>query len=163
MSTPSSPLLHIRPQPGDQQINFWWAAPTTGPITSYLLECSAASISNIYDANTSNVIISSLTNGTKYTFTIAASNANGLGPAATYRSVAPGFRPDPPTNVIARPIGPSDAYVEWVAPVYNGGVSVDWYTIQAVSDSDPIIQYSAHSYDLNRNIHGLNSNSAYTF
>jgi len=163
MSTPSSPLLHIRPQPGDQQINFWWAAPTTGPITSYLLECSAASISNIYSDTTSNVIITGLTNGTKYTFTIAASNVNGLGPAATYRSVAPGFRPDPPTNVIARPIGPSDAYIEWVAPSYNGGVSVDWYTIQAVSDSDPIIQYSAHSYDSNRNIHGLNSNSAYTF
>jgi hypothetical protein len=165
MTTPSPPLLHIRPQPGDQQINFWWAEPTIGPVTSYLLECSAASISNFYAPSTSNVIITGLTNGTKYTFTIAASNANGLGPTATYRSVAPGFRPDPPTDVVARPIGPSDAYVQWVAPSYNGDVPVEWYTIQAVSDcnTDPVIQYSAHSYDTQRNIHGLNSNSAYTF
>ena len=100
--SPIRPLLQIRPQPGDQQITFWWVEPTTGPVTSYLLECSAASISNTYSDTTSNVIISSLTNGTKYTFTIAASNANGLGPAATYRSVAPGFRPGAPTDVAAK-------------------------------------------------------------
>jgi len=165
MSVPSIPLLHIRPQPGDQQINFWWAAPTTGPVTSYILACSAASISNSYDSNTSNVILSSLTNGINYTFTIAASNANGVGSAATYRTVAPGFRPDAPTNVLAKSIGLSDATVLWTAPLYNGGVPVNWYTIHAVSDcnTDPIIQYSAHGYDSNRNIHGLNSNSAYTF
>ncbi len=48
------------------------------------------------------IVVSGLTNGTEYTFTVHATNANGDGPESSpSNSVIPTGLPDAPTDVVA--------------------------------------------------------------
>ncbi len=72
-----------------------------------------------------------LTNGTSYTFTVSATNANGAGPAsAQSNAVTPGRTtvPGAPTGVTAT-AGDGSAQVSWTAPANNGGSPITSYTV----------------------------------
>ncbi len=63
--------------------------------------------------------VTGLTNGTTYTFTVAAKNGNGTGPQSVASGAVTVGAPVAPTNVTAVP-GNGSAVVSWTAPANNG-------------------------------------------
>ncbi len=107
MSVPTIPLIQKRPDVNDKQLEFWWSAPVSdggAPITSYILSDTGNSLSYTLPV-TDYYNLTGLTNGTTYSFTLAASNANGLGETAFFTPVQPGIEPGPPSLVSATAVG----------------------------------------------------------
>ncbi|MBV9822383.1 MAG: fibronectin type III domain-containing protein [Actinobacteria bacterium] len=70
-----------------------------------------------------------MTNGTSYTFTVHATNANGDSPeSAASSAVTPATPPGAPTGVSAT-AGDSQASVSFTAPASNGGSAITSYTV----------------------------------
>src|SRR3972149_2936135 len=80
--------------------------------------------------NLTSTTISGLTNGTTYTFKVAATNAIGTGPqSAASNAVTPSAAvPGAPTRVAAT-AGNASAGVSWTAPGSNGGSAITNYVV----------------------------------
>ncbi|MDJ0339903.1 peroxidase family protein [Cryobacterium sp. PH31-O1] len=135
--TPSAPVVQVvagaptigTPVAGNAQVTVNWTAPAPvanqAPITGYRVRTfvgastTATRTSNV--ASQSSVTITVLTNGTGYTFDVAAINAVGTGPASA-RSVvvtptAPVVQVVAGAPVIGTPVaGNASATVNWAAP-----------------------------------------------
>jgi hypothetical protein len=78
------------------------------------------------------VVVSGLTDGQAYTFTVTATNGIGTGPSSASSSpvtpVAAATVPGAPTNVTAV-TGNGQATVSWTAPASNGGSAIIQYTV----------------------------------
>ena len=86
-TVPGAPI-NVIAEPGDAQATLTWVAPAQGacPITSYVIDIYTGStlVATITTAtNATSDTIAPLTNGTKYTFTVAATNCDGTGPPST--------------------------------------------------------------------------------
>jgi hypothetical protein len=125
MSVPSAPIITIRPDVRSNQIKFFWSAPSSdgsSPITSYYLADSFGIFQYTLPPTTT-YTATGLTNGTLYPFSIAASNENGLGPAASFTPVQPGTYPDPPTLISTLAISNNLYQVIYDTPTNLGGNS----------------------------------------
>ena len=82
-------------------VSFTAPASTGGsPITGYTVTSTPGNITAT--GTTSPIIVTGLTNGTAYTFTVHATNANGNGPeSVASNSVTPTGVPGAPTNIVA--------------------------------------------------------------
>ena len=104
------------------------------------------------------IVVTGLTNGTAYTFTVTATNAIGTGPAsAPSNSVTPVTIPDAPTIGTAT-AGNAQASVTFTPPASNGGSAITSYTVTsspggftATGAGSPIV------------VTGLTNGTAYTF
>jgi RHS repeat-associated protein len=79
---------------GSSQATVTWTAPSDGgsPITGYTVTpyiASSAQTPVSVGGSTTTAVVTGLTNGTAYTFTVTASNAVGAGPTATSNVVIP--------------------------------------------------------------------------
>jgi hypothetical protein len=125
MSVPSTPNIKVRPKATNQSLEFFWLqnAPDGGsPITSYVL----------FDGTTSNILndgwgyqrVSGLSNGTSYSYSLAASNANGLSPYAYFRTVQPGTKPQVPSSITVSSLaGTTNYLVSWFTPSNIGSTT----------------------------------------
>jgi hypothetical protein len=83
-SVPGAPT-NVSATAGDTQATVSWMAPASGggsPITSYTVTSSPGNITASSGGVTS-AVVSGLINGTSYTFTVAATNGAGTGPASS--------------------------------------------------------------------------------
>jgi uncharacterized protein (TIGR02145 family) len=104
------------------------------------------------------IIVLTLINGTPYTFTVTASNINGVGAASTAsNSVIPSTVPGAPTIGTAIP-GNAQAAITFTAPVSDGGSAISGYTVTSspgsitgIGSVSPII------------VSGLTNGTAYSF
>jgi outer membrane protein assembly factor BamB len=107
--------------------------------------------------------VTGLTNGTPYTFTVAATTAVGTGPASSPSSsvtpVTPPMLPGPPAGVSAV-AGNASAVVSWTAPADDGGSPVSAYTITSNPGSRTC---GWSSGPLTCTVTGLTNGQAYTF
>ena len=125
-------------------------------ITSYTVTSSSGGFTGT--GGSSPIIVTGLTNGTTYTFTVTATNAAGTSVAsATSNSVVPATVPGAPTIGTATR-GNGEATITFSAPVNNGGSAITSYTITsnvggftATGGSSPIT------------VTGLTNGTAYTF
>jgi hypothetical protein len=109
--------------------------------------------------------IAGLTAGTTYTFTVAATNAVGIGPAsAPSNAVTPTGPPSAPTWVTAT-AGNASASVSWTAPASNGGSAITSYTVTPFigSTAQPSTTVSGSPPATSANITGLSNGMTYTF
>lgn len=95
---------------GDAEAGITWDAPADdggSAITAYTVACASATpgdcsgISDVttLDGATTTATVTGLTNGTTYTFTVAATNGAGTSPASTATpAVTPAAGPGPPTT-----------------------------------------------------------------
>lgn len=125
-SLPNAPNITIRPDARDQTLKFFWSAPTDNgspAVTSYELTDGATNTVSI-PPTSSFYTYTGLTNGTSYTFRIAASNTNGVGPYAFYRTVQPGLTPGiPALSTVISTSGSLQYTVGWSNPSNLGGAT----------------------------------------
>jgi hypothetical protein len=115
------PPVFIRPRSMNSSIQFWWKPITeVAPVTSFFL--TNGSLSYTIPSNTYTHIVSGLTNGTPYSFTLAASNFGGLSPSAPFRTVQPGSLSDPITNIQVED-QPNQFVFTWTNPSNYGSVT----------------------------------------
>lgn len=138
-------------------VNFLPPLPNGTPaITSYRVTSSPGGI--VKTGTVSPITVTGLTNGTAYTFTVAATNVNGTGtPSLPSNAVTPASLPGAPTGVTAVP-GNTQATVSFAAPVSNGGSAITLYT---VISSPGGISVTGSPSPLT--VTGLTNGTAYTF
>ncbi|HCE45674.1 MAG TPA: laccase [Lentisphaeria bacterium] len=125
-------------------------------ITSYTVTSAPGGLTA--SKTTSPIIVTGLTNGTAYTFSVTANNAVGTGAAsASTTAVTPVTLPGAPTAVSAA-AGNALATVSFTAPASNGGSAITSYTVTsspggktATGAASPLV------------VNGLTNGTAYTF
>ena len=144
---PGFTVRNLSASPGDEQVVLSWEAPLSdggSPITHYQYRYS----SNSHDTWTESEpawaevtggssarsqTVSSLTNGTEYTFEVRAVNAAGASPASR-GSATPATVPEAVVNLEATP-SPEQVVLSWEVPASNGGAEITGYEYRYSSDS----------------------------
>ena len=127
--------------PGNTQVSMSWTAPVDdghSSITDYSIQYKSGSswIPFIDGVSTStSVIVTGLTNGTVYSFRVAAVNAIGTGSYTSSLTSTPATIPGAPTSLSAARSGTS-ATLTWSAPASNGGSAVTDYLVSYKLSSD---------------------------
>jgi FtsP/CotA-like multicopper oxidase with cupredoxin domain len=146
---------------GNGQATVYFDVPATDggmPITGY----TAASNDGITGTGlTSPITVTTLTNGTPYTFTVTATNAVGTSlPSGSSASVTPVGVPGAPTigNAVA---GNAQATVSFAAPASNGGSTILFYTV--ISNDGIADGITAVGVGSPITVTGLTNGTPYTF
>jgi len=150
-----------------------WSAPASGgsPITSYTVTPyvgataqPATTVTGSPPATTAT--IGGLANGTTYTFTVAATNAIGTGPASAPSSPVTPAAPVPPgaPGGVTATAGNQSATVRWTAPA-SGGSPITLYTVTPylAGTAQPATAISGSPPATTATITGLTNGAAYTF
>jgi hypothetical protein len=137
----------------------WLAPSSTGgsPITGYTVTSSPGG-KTATTTGAVTAIVTGLTNGTAYTFTVTARNAIGTGLASSASAaVTPAGPPGAPTNIAAT-AGNGQATVSWTAPASNGS-TITGYTVT----SSPGGKTATTTGAITATVTGLTNGTAYTF
>jgi hypothetical protein len=144
-SAPSAPSNSVTPTPaatvpsapaaptaagGNAQATVTFAPPASNggsAITSFTVTSTPDGITA--SGGASPIVVPGLTNGTPYTFTVAAFNGVGAGPAsAASNSVTPATVPGVPVSPAAN-AGNGQATVTFAPPASNGGSAITSFTV----------------------------------
>jgi titin len=153
---------------GSARLN--WMAPADGgaPITGYTIATFRNGTAQplIDTGSTATTFtVPNLTNGSSYTFTVAATNRVGTGPAsATSAAVTPTSAglPGAPLNVHAA-AGDGSVALDWTAPASNGGAQITSYTITPSLNGVAQAPVETGSAATTYVVQGLTNGSTYTF
>ena len=132
--TPPSAPRNVAATAGNTTATVSWDTPTSdggSAITGYLLTGNGG-ISLSATAGARSVVVTGLTNGVTYIFSVAAQNAVGAGPSAS-AEVTPVVLtgvPGAPTSVVAY-AGDAAVTVSWSAPVDQGSSAITSYRVVA--------------------------------
>ncbi len=128
-TVPDAPTIGTATR-GNTQATVTFTPPVSdggSTITSYTVTSNPGSVAS--SSTASPIVVTGLTNGTAYTFTVTATNAAGVGSASSAsNSVTPATTPDAPTSPFAT-AGNAQASVAFTAPVSNGGSAITSYTV----------------------------------
>jgi titin len=117
--------------PGNGKVTVAWTAPASDggtPTTGYILLATQGT-ARITTTGATTATMTGLVNGQAYTFTVAAMNAVGTGPASIASAPATPFTvPTAPQNVAAVP-GDGQAVVSWSPPLADNGSPVTSYAV----------------------------------
>ena len=149
--------------PGNASVDVTWSAPASdggSAITGYrVVVMPGGRIVNVTTPVTT-VKVSSLANGTAYTFTVAAKNAAGVGAAsAPSPPVTPRTVPGAPTGVAGVSLNQAVA-LSWVAPSGTGGTPITGYRIYRKPGG---VVTTLNSPTTQTTVDGLVNGTAYTF
>ncbi|AGL14729.1 fibronectin type III domain-containing protein [Actinoplanes sp. N902-109] len=115
--------------PGDSQASVSFAEPGSGgsPITAYTVTASPGGSTKTCPA--SPCVVTGLSNGTAYTFTVHATNAEGdSAESSASAAVTPAAKPGAPGDVVAV-AGNGAATVSFATPSTTGGSPITGYTV----------------------------------
>ena len=168
---PAGQVTGVSGTPGPGSVSLTWSAPSSGGIvTTYTITPYIGSTPQPTTAVTGSppatgIKITGLNPGTAYTFTVQASNPNGIGPVSEQSSaVTPAALtvPSAPGNVTAR-AGTSQALVSWSAPSSNGGGSITAYTVTPYLGSTALFPVEVPGTTTSAVVKGLTNGTSYTF
>ena len=145
-STPSAPVsatpttvtppgvptsFTIAAQNGGAQLQ--WNPPSTGsPPSVYYIYRADLGTSVYQQTSTTGYVDGGLTNGTTYTYTVAAVNSAGVGPQTAGVSVTPSSSsttPSQPLSPSATTGQPTSIPLSWTPPSSNGGSAITSYNV----------------------------------
>ena len=158
LTVPGAPTIGTATK-GNAQASVTFTAPASNGgsvITGYTVTSNPGTITGT--GSTSPIIVTGLTNGTAYTFTVIATNAAGNSPASSAsNSVTPSTVPGSPTIGTAIE-GDAQASVTFTAPVSNGGSAITGYTVTSIPGS-----FTGTGTASPITVTGLTNGTAYTF
>jgi hypothetical protein len=144
---------------GNAQATVSFTVPDTdggSPITGYTVTSDPGGLTGT--GTSSPITVTGLTNGTAYTFTVAATNAVGTGATSSpSNSIIPATVPDAPTAVSAV-AGNTQATISFTAPASNGGSAITSYTVTDNTDT-----YTATGTSSPITVTGLTNGDTYSF
>ncbi len=155
---------------GNTQVTVSWTAPTDNggsAITGYVVTpfIGAAAQAPVNVGVVTSTVVTGLTNGTAYTFRVAAVNDIGTGPQSAPSNSAtpqvPATVPGAPTGVGAT-AGAGSAQVSWTAPASNGGSAVTSYVVTPFIGAAPQTPLTVGNIT-SATVFGLTNGTAYTF
>ena len=131
---------------GDQELTASWAKPTSfggGTFTSYELTLSTGSVvvstDSISDSvDTTTKTFTGLTNGNEYELevvVISSANSTALQSNTATTKGIPATAPSPVRNITAEIESFDKAFISWVEPETNGGLSISSYQLSTGTDS----------------------------
>ena len=177
-SSPSSPSESVTPTesgsvpdpptsvsgvPGNAEVTVSWTAPYDGglEITSYRITSNTGEFTDV-SGNVTTGIVTGLTNGTAYTFTVVATNAIGdSSPSSASSPVTPATVPDVPTDVTGVP-GNEEVTVSWTEP-YDGGSPITSYRVIAIYNDSVFTFIDVSGNQTSGVVSGLTNGTPYTF
>lgn len=138
-------------------VSFTPPVPSGGPpITSYTVTSTPGNITTTGSA--SPITVTGLTNGTAYTFTVAATNSQGTGAVSEpSNSVTPATLPGAPKSASAAR-GTAQAVITFGAPTSNGGSPIMYYTVTSSPGG-----FTANGATTPITVTGLTNGTPYTF
>jgi hypothetical protein len=114
-------------------------------------------------AGATRISVPGLRNGLSYTFTVAATNAVGAGPASERTlPVTPATRPGAP-RIVAVKAGVREATLRWAAPADNGGAEVFRYTLRTWQGKQLVRSEVLSSHVTSTTIRALSAEAKYRF
>ena len=124
---------------GDGQAVVSWEVPLHdggAPITAYTVTADPYGATCTWSSGPLQCTVTGLRNGTRYTFTVTATNAGGKTSDPSYSSVtltpkAPASLPGKPTRAAAKADG-GQVTVTWKAPSNTGGAKIVEYTVTSL-------------------------------
>jgi Domain of unknown function (DUF4082)/Fibronectin type III domain/Bacterial Ig domain len=163
-------VTNVTATPGPGSATVTWNAPASGgPVTTYTVTpyigAEAQPVTTVTGSPPAmGTSIGGLVNGTTYTFTVQASNANGAGPvSAQSNAVSPApTAPAAPTNVVAGS-ATAQALVTWSAPATNGGSPITSYTVTPYIGSTAQTSMEVPGSQSSALVKGLTGGTSYTF
>ena len=170
-ATAPGPPTGVQGTPGNQSVALSWTAPSsdggssiTGyTVTPYVNGTAQTPIKT--NSASTNYTVGGLTNGTAYTFTVAAINAIGTGPASgasASLTPAPPSAPGAPTAVQGT-AGDGAVNLSWTAPASNGGSPITGYRITPWAGGVAQTAKLTGSTATSQYVAGLTNGTAYTF
>jgi FtsP/CotA-like multicopper oxidase with cupredoxin domain len=167
VATAPGPPLSVTAVAGVASATVSWSLPTANglsPIQSYTATASgpAGHTCPVTLPGNLSCVVTGLTPGTSYTFTVTATNGIGTGPAsAASNAVIPPTAPSPPTVVTAVG-GNAQAVVSWGLPLSNGGSAILSYTATASGGGGQSCPVTLPG-NLTCTVTGLTNGTSYTF
>jgi titin len=116
------------------QVRLAWTAPSStggAAITDYVIQrLNGTSWVTVTDGvTTTTTTISGLSNGTRYSFRVLATNAAGHGPSSNVVTQTPRTVPTAPRTLTATPTS-TRVVLRWTPPTSTGGAPITRYAIQ---------------------------------
>ena len=137
---PSAPAVVTATTGNQQAVVSWTAASSNGsPLTGYTVTPIGPGgplTPTTVSGGSTTAVVTGLTNGTPYSFSVTATNGVGTSASATSGSVTPATVAGAPTGVTATS-GDHQASVFWTAPATDGGSPITGYTITPIGPGGP--------------------------
>lgn len=168
VSTPSAPAITAQTA-GNGQVTITFIPPTdpgNASVTGYSITPyigGTAQTARSFSGAATTRIVTGLTNGTTYTFRVAAVNAYGTGTAsAAGAPVTPIGPPGAPTLTSVKG-AKSSAVVTWTAPTSTGGSAITGYIVTPVRDGVTQSAITFNDTATTHTISGLTNGRSYRF
>jgi titin len=168
-ATPAGAPSGVSGVAGNTVVALSWTAPASdggSAVTGYVVTPSIGGVAQIpvaFSSAATTQTVTGLTNGTAYTFAVAALNGVGTGPnSAPSAAVTPATEAGAPSGV-SGVAGNTVVALSWTAPASDGGSAVTGYVVTPSIGGVAQTPVTFTSGATTQNVTGLTNGMAYTF